>query len=643
VDRLADCQVGIVLLSDFITASGDQTANVNAAFATLAGTGGTLIWDVVGLINTTDTIVVGANGFPNNTGPTSYISILGTSAGDLCGINYQGPTDRPGLLFCKNKFFYVKNLHIGNTGSFGTSIGIALGGQGTSGTGTQTLAGLFENISISGWSTGIQAGANFGEASEILFNSIQSYGNDVGFNAIGFNCLDFEFHMWSMDNNRIGINSGASDGFHVYGGSSTQSHQCDFYIEGNGHSSINNFRCENLLADACFVGGNFGGDVAIRNCLVQASATKYAIKGPLNRIAVYDSGFDSYIQITDFCSNCTLIDNKLPLDPTNRLPFIRSTDQGVGSVKFKCWNNANIDGSGFANDCIGVNKYAGLNVDPFQVLAYEPLTHTIVENGSYPTDSYALFGADYQVLCRVRQLSEGPIVGSRNVLARSALTNAATASGKVLHFAATPSYIVPNMTVEGTNIPFNTYVVAYDATTITISANVTGGGVASGATINFWNLMAVPTPGKNLRVTGTFAGGTSVNVLFKRSLTVTGNPFQSQNLTAVTGRFYPTDVGKPIRIIANGNAGWTDMYGNIWQYTDSTHVLFQPGPGQVDPVISVNRTAEIGEDEPDANYIVAGLCGDAAGTFWVSGLTTTGFTLNASAASTANVVALIVR
>lgn len=640
-----------VFLSSFITGSGDQTANINAAFASLVGSSGTLVWDVVGLINTTDTIVVGANNFANNSGPTSFINILGLTSGDLGGISYRGPVDRPALLFCKNKFFTVRNLHIGNDSGlgFGTSVGIMLGGQGGgAGTGTQTLAGMFENVRIIRFATGIQAGGNFGEASEFLFNSLQFYSNDVGFNAIGFNCLDYEFHMLSLDGNRIGVSSGASDGFHVYGGSSTADTQCDFYIEGNGHCSVSNFRCENLPAGASFVGGNFGGDIVLRSCLVQASSTKYSLFGPLERISIYDCSFDSFVQITDFCSQCTMIGNNVPLDPTTQLPFIRQTDGGAGPAKFKVWNNADIVSGNAAYDFVGANRYSGSNVSPFQVLAYEPTIHTVVEHGSYTADSQATYGADYVALCRVRQLSEGPVVGSRQTISQTAVTNAVTVTGRVLHFASVPSFVVPNMVVDdvttGGRIPFNAYVVSFTATTVTISADVTGGGVLSGDTINFWNQMGAATPGKNLRVTGTLAG-TSVGVLFKRSITVNGIGGQSQQLIAATGRFYPTDVGKPIRIVGQGNNGWTDMYGNIWSYIDSTHVLFQPGPGQVDPSIGVGAgaTAFIGEDEPDANFIVAGLCADASGTFWVSALATTGFTLNAAAASTANVVALIVR
>jgi len=73
-------------------------------------------------------------------------------------------------------------------------------------------------------------------------------------------------------------------------------------------------------------------------------------------------------------------------------------------------------------------------------------------------------------------------------------TNAATAAGNnVLHFASTavPANYIGGFrtdydyTVTGTNIPANTTVTSFDATSVTISNNVTGAGVASGANITF--------------------------------------------------------------------------------------------------------------------------------------------------------------
>jgi len=74
-------------------------------------------------------------------------------------------------------------------------------------------------------------------------------------------------------------------------------------------------------------------------------------------------------------------------------------------------------------------------------------------------------------------------------------TNAATSSGSaVLNFASVPSTITPGMRVfEWTSnavIPASAVVLSTTSTTVTISANATGAGVASGDVIQFW---AYPT------------------------------------------------------------------------------------------------------------------------------------------------------
>jgi hypothetical protein len=61
-------------------------------------------------------------------------------------------------------------------------------------------------------------------------------------------------------------------------------------------------------------------------------------------------------------------------------------------------------------------------------------------------------------------------------------TSAATAAGNVLTFTSTTG-AAAGMVIAGTNIPFNTTATAVTATTITLSNNVTGGGVGAGATL----------------------------------------------------------------------------------------------------------------------------------------------------------------
>jgi len=75
--------------------------------------------------------------------------------------------------------------------------------------------------------------------------------------------------------------------------------------------------------------------------------------------------------------------------------------------------------------------------------------------------------------------------------AGSGTTNAITAAGNnILHFASTPVTIYVGAAINDTTtsvIPANTTVTAISQTTVTLSANVTGGGVGSGDTIQ-WSL-----------------------------------------------------------------------------------------------------------------------------------------------------------
>jgi putative tail protein len=76
---------------------------------------------------------------------------------------------------------------------------------------------------------------------------------------------------------------------------------------------------------------------------------------------------------------------------------------------------------------------------------------------------------------------------------KTVATNAATASGNVLHFTGPlPASVIPGVIVDdlttGTAIAGGTTVTAITLTTVTLSANVVGGGVGNGDTIAFYSL-----------------------------------------------------------------------------------------------------------------------------------------------------------
>ena len=103
-------------------------------------------------------------------------------------------------------------------------------------------------------------------------------------------------------------------------------------------------------------------------------------------------------------------------------------------------------------------------------------------------------------------------IAQGNIYATSTLTtSAATASGNILTFSAT-SPIVAGQTVSGTNIPAGTYALDVTSTTVTLNNNVTGSGVASGATITFGGDISFPST--------SFTSGETISV---SSFTITAN------------------------------------------------------------------------------------------------------------------------
>jgi hypothetical protein len=79
---------------------------------------------------------------------------------------------------------------------------------------------------------------------------------------------------------------------------------------------------------------------------------------------------------------------------------------------------------------------------------------------------------------------------ARVQVAGSAATNGTTAAGNaILHFASVPAWITAGMDISDTTaagaIPGGTTVLSVTSTTVTMSANATGGGVGNGDTIVF--------------------------------------------------------------------------------------------------------------------------------------------------------------
>jgi hypothetical protein len=119
-------------------------------------------------------------------------------------------------------------------------------------------------------------------------------------------------------------------------------------------------------------------------------------------------------------------------------------------------------------------------------------------------------------------------------------TNAATSSGNVLHFGSVSSVVVAGCVVEDlTNsgaIPAGTTVASTTATTVTLSANVTGSGVGNGDSIAFYSPnwggceVWISSDNSTYALAGTIARGGRQGVL-SAALPVSGDPDTTDTLS----------------------------------------------------------------------------------------------------------------
>ncbi|HEX7139254.1 MAG TPA: glycosyl hydrolase family 28-related protein [Vicinamibacterales bacterium] len=153
--------------------------------------------------------------------------------------------------------------------------------------------------------------------------------------------------------------------------------------------------------------------------------------------------------------------------------------------------------------------------------------------------------------------------------------------------------------------------------------------------------------GANLRLQCKFQGSGTLVVPFVRNLTVSRITDNSQPwvpLVATTGAFNPSDIGRRAAVLAVywAAGAFHDAIGWIASVTSPTHAaqaFFRPGnvPAQDNLILA------IGENEPDANYMLM-LASDSPETISWSAKSAMGFTLHSSnSASTATVDVLLVR
>lgn len=635
------------------TGGSDDTTRINNAAASLAGSAGVLIVPG-GNYNITGPISVG-NTTGGSSAAASFISIYCPAGPNNTTFNWHGSNNSTALMFGKNKYFSVTGLNIQNANSSTGCTGVILGGPGGGvDLGTQTLSGVFILCAVNGWNIGITDG-NFGAASEISYISCSINGSTTGWTMNNFNSLDHNFYDLSMGQNAVGVDTGSVENVYIYGGSVSNSSVADFKIGQNASSvKIIGYRSEGAACNV--LGYGSGGSVSIDDCLFKDVTAGVSVTGNFSRISIAESKLEGFIYPNQ-ASIISIRDSLVVPDPNTNLPFTIQTGNFSNGfpVQVDIVNNSD----GVNSPPISIHDFRGIlrdsntnNTAPFfEGVGYYP-TNFINRVGQWNANTSLgqQYGLNWQALSSVRALSEGPIVGAGVPTLQTMTTNAATASGNVLHFSSVPNWVTPGMLVTDTtvgNIPFDSFVIGITSTTVTINANVTSSGVGSGDTIEFASITGIPTPGQNLRVMGTFATSGSLTLNFTRTVPVNTGSGQSNELVAGSGRFFPSDVGKPIKIAGIGQNGWTDWYGVITSYIDSTHVLVNSMPPQTPPYAPSgggNKTATIGANEPDGNYMVTGIVGTATESFAANSLTSSGFTVTSSnASSTATVTCMLCR
>jgi hypothetical protein len=556
-----------VFISDFgVVGDGstDDTTALNAAFASLAGAGGTVVFDRPGFCKVTSTILVGSTTDQTN------VNIFCPYGPIRSGIKWFGATNGIAMLFSKQKFVRCSGLGIFNQVARGTTVGLGLGGPGG---GNQTSGVIIDGLFVSGFNLGVHAGSSGGAASEVAFNLPIFQSCDTGFAATDFNSLDFTFICPGFDACGIGLDTSAATGFDVFGGSASFSSIADFKIGLNSQQTYigGGFRSEVATA---FVSGA-GGNVVIDRVLVVSPPSPFnSITGNFGSLVVTNSTIDGYIALSGGGVNEILEvtgNRLLRWDTTTKLPVLMSISEPA--LRARCLFCNNTDYGAFPpRQILDQQGMFGLKQQDFPApptVLYEPCISVIPIDKASTTD----IGVSYLALNHVRHLSEGSFPGS----------SAGTA----------------------------------------------------------------PTSGKNLRVRGTFASSPTLAFPFVRTnVVVTCNA--TDLLTATTGTFTQADVGKKLKITTGADTG-ADWYGYIVDFLSPTTVNILASsdstPGGRYPQGSGKATV-IGENEPDANYMVVGLVGSANETFWIdhSTIATTGFSFKSSnATSTATVTALIVR
>lgn len=241
---------------------------------------------------------------------TSFVSLRGVSAASST-LLWTGSTSGTALRLAKDKYMTVADLGIRNNGSVGTTVGIEQGGNSPSPSGTQTLAATFQNVSVSGFATGILGGGHNGASSEIVYVNLTLTNNTVGWNGNDFNTLDHVFIELSCSGNGVCVAGGAASNFTVLGGSASADTVADFTTGEPGTYVVQGFRSEN--SNRLFTAD--GGSVALSSVLIlsPSNADKTSVDGTYVGLSVRDVNSDGAITMgpTGYTQTAVIANSRL--------------------------------------------------------------------------------------------------------------------------------------------------------------------------------------------------------------------------------------------------------------------------------------------------------------------------------------------
>jgi hypothetical protein len=217
-------------------------------------------------------------------------------------------------------------------------------------------------------------------------------------------------------------------------------------------------------------------------------------------------------------------------------------------------------------------NFSAVDCDSTGLIQYEG-AYDRLEGGIHNSITIGSSAAGCQVLNPLYYRPGIPLPGTAGVV----VTNASTAAGSpVLNFADTFG-ILQNMPVTGTNIPANTRVLSCTATTCTLTNNVTGAGVASGASITFGDPIGTFTDlGSYTSISNLRNYNTTYNYLCGKYIWLAADIGTINNGTQVTKTITTATtiggsvVGFKLGDLVDASAA-TNLNGlNLWAYVSAT-------------------------------------------------------------------------